>query len=105
MFLLLRKGSGLLCLRGAENRLMAFNPSASHAVHHSSVSIKENGCGPALEAWEPINPTDSPEAVWLPLISLALIAGMLSRAFPEVLSPRNPVSVFQLSGQYNYKPS
>lgn len=47
---------------------------------------------------EPINRRDSPEAALLPLLPLAFIAGMLSRAFPEVLSPRNPVSVFQLSG-------
>ena len=48
---------------------------------------------------------DSPEAVSLPLILLALIAETLSRTFPKVLSPRNLVSVFQLLSQYNYKPS
>lgn len=46
---------------------------------------------------------DSPKAVLLPLILLALIAETLSTAFPKVLSPRNLVSVFQLSSQYNYK--
>lgn len=43
-----------------------------------------------------------PEAGSLPLTSLALTAEM-SRALPEVLSPRNLLSVFQLLSQYNYK--
>lgn len=51
---------------------------------------------------ELINPTDSPEAASFTLILLTPLAEMLSRAFPKVLSPRNLVSVFQLSSQYNY---